>query len=262
MEVKGSQFSGWGKALLCFGATMVAMILVSAIFIPVDTESFWIQSVVRFVLALAFLLVFVVFRKSLPRKDVILKVQPSNAIITILTSLVCIAAFMLLQFAAIDLFVAMGYSPSLETFTIDSWGMYLMCVLVIAVFPAVLEELIFRGVIFNELKKHGTILAIVASSAMFAAFHLTLVQFVYQFILGVVFALVYLRTGNIMHAILLHFVNNFFIITYTFIAGNDYMSYTWNALTIVTAILLAIIGTFAIIGLVKSLKKENHARNK
>ena len=252
----------WGRACLCFALTIAAGLIVGLAFGPVfEDAGFWILGIVSMLMYLGYFLVFVMFRKTVERQDYLFRMKPTNAVISGALGLVCIAGFMLVQFAAIDLFALMGYDTGRDTpvTSINNFGRYVMAVFTMAVLPAVVEELIFRGVIFKEFKKHNVILAILASSLMFAAFHLTLVQFVYQFILGVVLAFVYMRTGNLIHAIILHFVNNFFIITYTFIAGSDQMLYCWDAMTIVTAILLAVVGTATIISLVVGLKKEAHA---
>jgi len=239
---------------------MVVSVVVSIVFSGVETNNFWVQSMTFIVMYLGYFLVFIAFRKTVKRHDYCFKLQPSNTLLTILLSFTCIAGFMLVQFAAIDLFRLMGQARATEPFRISGWGMFLMCVLVMAILPAIIEELLFRGVILKSLSQHGTVSAVLLSSLFFAMFHLSFTQLVYQFILGLVFALVYLRTKNLLYPILLHFVNNFFIVTYTFIAGSDYMPYAWNTYTIVTGILLCIVGAAAIIGLVSVLKKEDNAR--
>ena len=192
-----------------------------------------------------------------------------NFFISVMISLTCIAAFMLVQFAAIDLFKTLGNQRTGDPTVIKNFGKYCLCVLTMCILPAVLEELVFRLLLFKYILlkwipqpnfKYWTLAAILISSIAFAVYHWSFEQLVYQFFLGVIFANVFLRTGKIWFPIIVHFVNNFFIITYTFIAGNDYMPYSWDVYTIITAILLVIIGTVSIIGLVRLLRKEDYAR--
>lgn len=172
---------------------------------------------------------------------------------------------MLLQFVCIDFFRLIGLGTDSSTFYIDTWPKYLMCTLAMCVMPAVIEELLFRGIIFKSLKSDSAIkkpwVALVSGAILFAAFHLSFTQLVYQFILGLIFAGVFMKTGNLLYSMVAHFINNFFIITYTFIAGSDDMSYTWSGYTIITAILLIGVGALIIHSLIKSLKKEHNAHS-
>ena len=86
--------------------------------------------------------------------------------------------------------------------------------------PAVFEEVIFRGIFLYNLKKkgHGDISAVLISAAVFAAVHLTnivgnealavLIQAGYSFVIGMVFAAVYLKNGRISQVILAHFLTD------------------------------------------------------
>jgi len=171
---------------------------------------------------------------------------------------VCLGSFLLVQFAFVDLFKAQS-----DEITIKGWGQYLWFVFALAILPAVFEELVFRGLLFQWLRrifpKGRVIWAVIISAALFSAYHMSLAQTVYQFILGIIFAMVVLYSGKLVLAMLLHFVNNFFIITYVFIAGTDNLggAYSWGFVTVITMILLACLGIPIIIELVKSLKEKN-----
>ena len=84
-------------------------------------------------------------------------------------------------------------------------------VLLIGLMPAITEELLFRGFIFSAfLKNISPAMAIIISSAMFAAMHLSLLKFVPTFLLGVVFAYTVYKTKSLYSSMLLHFINNTF----------------------------------------------------
>lgn len=78
----------------------------------------------------------------------------------------------------------------------------------VAIIPPVVEELFFRGLVLQSLRKFGDGFAIVASSVLFGLFHGNFVQFVFAFIAGLVMALVVVRTGSLWTSILIHFLNN------------------------------------------------------
>lgn len=84
-------------------------------------------------------------------------------------------------------------------------------ILMIAVLPAIIEELLFRGLFLSSLLKHTRpSIAIFATSLMFAAMHLSLLKLFTTFILGSTFGYVVYKSKSIFPAIFLHFVNNSF----------------------------------------------------
>jgi len=83
--------------------------------------------------------------------------------------------------------------------------------LVAVVFAPLVEEIFFRGFLFQGLRqRYGWINAMLLSSAVFAAAHLDLVVLIPTFILGNVLAYVYHRSNSVWPGILLHFLINAF----------------------------------------------------
>lgn len=93
--------------------------------------------------------------------------------------------------------------------------------LVTASAPAIFEEVLFRGILIYNLKKKGTgaLPCLFISAALFAAAHLTnlvgldvvsvSVQVAYSFVVGMVFAAVYLKNNSILQVIVAHFLIDF-----------------------------------------------------
>ena len=183
----------------------------------------------------------------------------SDTYLTIILGFVCIATFLLLQNAVIEIFGLMGYSAPESNIILDGWHRFLIALIVVAVLPSVIEELLFRGLILHSLLPFGRWTAIILSSAMFSLFHLSPAQTVYQFIFGVVLALVYLRTRNMFVPMLLHFVNNATIITILFFGGDwaDGGYVNFGAMAIVSTFVLALAGTFVILKLIDAFGNRN-----
>ena len=83
-------------------------------------------------------------------------------------------------------------------------------IFLIAVIPAVCEELFFRGVVMkfaHSLFKRWW-LSVGISALVFAAFHTTISEFIPIFLAGLVLGWVYYATGSIWMNILLHFLFN------------------------------------------------------
>ncbi len=94
------------------------------------------------------------------------------------------------------------------------WGAFFKVVVV----APVIEELIFRGIILNGLRKnYPAITAVFISALLFSLFHLNPWQMPATFVLGLLLGWIVLRTRNILLAIIGHAMNNFlvlFIVTY------------------------------------------------
>ena len=81
--------------------------------------------------------------------------------------------------------------------------------LLVAVLPAVCEELMFRGFLLSAMEKHmkpQTVLLVAA--ALFGAYHMNMVQSLTTALLGYVIAYVSYHSRSIFPGMLMHFINN------------------------------------------------------
>jgi membrane protease YdiL (CAAX protease family) len=94
----------------------------------------------------------------------------------------------------------------------DNIGQLLLAILVIAVIPAFGEEIVFRGIIQNQLHRAtGNIhVSIFTAAILFSAMHLQFFGFVPRVLLGALFGYLYYWSGNLWFAVFAHFVNNCF----------------------------------------------------
>ncbi len=92
--------------------------------------------------------------------------------------------------------------------TIVNENSVIINLIIIALIPAIVEEFIFRGVIFNSYKKRNPFGAVLLSAFLFGLVHMNVNQFSYAFVIGVIFALLTYATGSIIPSIIAHFVIN------------------------------------------------------
>jgi uncharacterized protein len=98
----------------------------------------------------------------------------------------------------------------------------LLNLFLIAVLPAVGEELIFRGVfqkIFYSLFRSGH-LAIWFSAILFSTLHFQFFGFIPRLILGLVFGYLFYWSGSLWMPVISHFVNNAFPVILSYIQDN------------------------------------------
>ncbi|MDD4815575.1 MAG: CPBP family intramembrane metalloprotease [Clostridia bacterium] len=93
-------------------------------------------------------------------------------------------------------------------FDINSVSFLIVSIILLAGVPAIIEEFVFRGVIFQGLRKYGNWVAILGSSALFALVHLSAEQFIFPFLFGIIMAYIVLKTGSIFASMIIHFVAN------------------------------------------------------
>lgn len=82
---------------------------------------------------------------------------------------------------------------------------YFIC---IAIIPAITEEIAFRGVVLNFLRPYGDGFAVLISAILFGLVHGNFVQIPFAFIVGLVCAVLVVKTNSIIPSILLHLLNN------------------------------------------------------
>lgn len=89
------------------------------------------------------------------------------------------------------------------------------------------EEMVFRGVIYNRLRRlYNPPVGIVVSGLFFGAFHGNLVQGVYGACLGMLMAYLYERSGRFLIPLLFHAVANLAVYTTAHFAGVQEILFT------------------------------------
>lgn len=85
---------------------------------------------------------------------------------------------------------------------------FFMQVILLAVIPPLVEELVFRGIFFGSYRKAGMSGAAIMSGLIFGCFHLNINQGLYAFAIGIVFAYMVEATGSLWSSVIAHFAIN------------------------------------------------------
>jgi membrane protease YdiL (CAAX protease family) len=78
-----------------------------------------------------------------------------------------------------------------------------------AILVPILEELLFRKILCDRLLPLGEGYAIFISATIFGLTHGNLFQFFYAFAVGIIFGLIYVKTGRVIYTMLYHILLNF-----------------------------------------------------
>ena len=87
--------------------------------------------------------------------------------------------------------------------------------IIVPLFPAICEELLFRGVVMRGLEEKGLTFAVIFSSLLFALMHGSVGMIILQFLLGLAISIVVVITKNHLYGAIMHFSTNFFIGIFT-----------------------------------------------
>jgi uncharacterized protein len=116
----------------------------------------------------------------------------------------------------------------------DSVPELLFVILVVALVPAISEEVLFRGLVQRNFEfSFGLAGGGIAAGIIFGLYHLNPFSLVPLMVLGILFGLLVYKTGSILSAMVAHFVNNLTAILAVYIRGADsFVASEGNSITL------------------------------
>ena len=138
----------------------------------------------------------------------------------------------------IEFLARFGYQPTaIHLPSLDGAGLFGVLIAV-ALLPAVFEEIVFRGILLDGLRSFGRVGAILLCGGLFALYHQSPMQTLYQFCCGIAFALVAVRAGSVLPTVLAHFLNNALIIILTKFGISSFSMPLWIVIISVSVVCL------------------------
>lgn len=135
---------------------------------------------------------------------------------------------------------------------------YFISLISLVVLPAICEELLFRGLIFAGLKKHGKPFSILISTIMFCIYHMSISQTIYPILMGLLLGVIMYYEENIYYCIAIHLTNNFLSLTLSYFKINlIFQHWTYILLAIILFIAFIAIVLYFIIKNNKNLEKQH-----
>ena len=177
------------------------------------------------------------------------KLNISTVFICIGLGIVCVLGlYGLFEGCFGELFSIMGVETTPIPIPFDNFGWYVLYLLLFAIIPPFVEELVFRGMIFNGLKKGlGSVPAIFLSALFFALIHQNINQLLYPFVMGVIFALILDKTGNTFYTFLIHLFNNITTVTVEYLSTNGLININFDVNYIYVLVSLALAAVTGVI---------------
>ncbi len=158
-------------------------------------------------------LIFFRFTRQPVKRLLPIRTKPKYYLIGILLIFGLLFSLSSLNDLLVKLFELMGYKRK-ENILPDFTGWNVVpALIVIAVIPALAEEVLFRGIILNSSEdRTGSVQSVLLVGLCFSLYHGSVEQTVYQFICGCLFALLAVRSRSVAPSVVIHFINNALII--------------------------------------------------
>lgn len=151
-------------------------------------------------------------------------------------------------FAAIFIFgmvYSVAFPMAASGFCDKSIGSAVLTVVTSVIVPAVLEELLYRGLICRELTIHGGAFAVIISALLFGLAHFSFYTFPYAFVCGIILGFVYVKTGSVKYTVAIHFANNMLGYVFSMLSADmDKLDYTNMMMLTVIALGVLLLGAF------------------
>lgn len=168
-------------------------------------------------------------------------------------------------------FMNLGYNPDntipMQDKMSASFSSFILGLVIYALLPAIAEEIVFRGVIQKSiLSKYNGFTAIFVSTLLFVLMHGALQQTVYQLIMGIMLGYVACVGGSILYSIILHFLNNAFVLLFGCFNLVGYLSeetYYYNIYSMIFPVCLFMLGAILVgilFWVLKYLRTKNFFR--
>ena len=205
-NMKKGQMPGMGDAFLLLAVCLLGMFYLGSV--ASAKYGFWGVPIQQLIL-LVFTLGFAWYMKVDGKKLFSLKVPKAKAVIGSL--FLWAGSYLVMLVLTIPL--SKWFPTSLEQLELQNkmfaeqpvWAVFF----VVAICPAICEELLFRGFLFGTMKeKWKPAVAMVVSGVIFAAYHMSVIKLVTISVLGIALAYSVYCSKSLITSMLMHFCNN------------------------------------------------------
>lgn len=223
ITVTGANFVFLAFALLYLFFQFILIIL-AAVFGSdfANNNIYGILLVNEYVLILGPVLVYA-FKNKLNFKEVFkfnrLKIVP--AVLILLISVPAYFVALMLNYFVLFVLQFIGDIPSQPIPVPQNLPQLLVGILIIAVSPAICEEMLHRGILLKAYENRGSMKAVVITSIFFGIFHFDVTNLLGPIFLGLLIGYYVIRTNSIFAGMLAHFLNNTIAELLQYFARND-----------------------------------------
>ena len=166
---------------------------------------------------------------------------------------ILLAAILLLGSTLISMLgIRLGFSEANESIIGGIGAPNMLVLLVFAVIPALCEEIVFRGIIMSSYEPCGTFHAVIATSILFAAAHMSLEEFPVYFFASCVLCFVTYVSRSLVASIVIHSVYNIAVLTLSDYIGG--VAANLESFSLLFIVMLFLLWIFVIVALTEGTR--------
>ncbi len=195
------------KSKIFFSVLVLFYLIVSigASFLPESMRNYEVSIMLgQSIVAVPTILFFIVTKGKALKEISFKRIRISNILILILLTYLFVPVITFINSLSL-LFTDNKVNVMLSETSRNGFWLNL---LMVAVTPAIFEELAFRGIIYHGIKKQSMLAGMIMSALAFGLFHMNLNQFSYAVVMGILMILVVEATGSIFASMIVHFIIN------------------------------------------------------
>lgn len=204
------EFPGWRDLLSTAGVMVLSMLLASLVLglwaglrgVEVVTSK---MTFVCYLVQMLPVIGYIIYlrRKAGRGSAIHLGISQVNLPMVLWGVLLIIASGIVIE-PILGLFPTEGYDAVKDAIGLGGWA-----ILSAVVAAPIVEEILFRGLILESCRERfGRTTAVFVSAFLFGLIHIVPLQVVNAFVVGLILGYVYLKTGSLLSAMIIHAVNN------------------------------------------------------
>lgn len=212
----------------------------------------------QYILILLPVILYVLLTKQKFKKVLRLnKVNPLQILIAFLLAVVSQPIIVLIDVVIQSL---IGGGGQMQMPMGQSYGIW-MSLFVIALTPAICEEVLMRGAVLSGHRNVKLWKAAILNGVLFGLFHNNFGQLFYATAFGIILTFVVVLTDSIYPSIIMHFIMNGLSVLMDFYPNSTYVKFTtWYESNLAILIPIGIVSLAAVVGLLIWLKKISVAK--
>lgn len=204
--------TGANIVFLIFAVIFLVYQIVSAMILGGDffTKNIYLVVLINeyIVIALPVIVYLLIKKANFKETFRIRKLKPLHALLVFFISVAAYPVAMMLNNIMVYFLQFIGNIPSQPIPIPQNISELLVGILVIAVSPAICEEMLHRGLLLSAYEIRGSMKAVVITALFFGVFHFDLTNFLGPIFLGLLIGYYVIRTNSIFAGVLAHFTNN------------------------------------------------------
>lgn len=172
-----------------------------------DTGINFVQAILSSQMLLVLIPVLSVFRNNTDvTRTYRLYPVPAGAVVWVVLAGICIYPAVNIINAISQVFIPTPVDSDI-LYNMSSYP-FPVTLFIVAILPAVCEEVVFRGFIFGGYRNNGFLRATIVSSLLFSLFHLDFSKIAFTFVVGIFLCFIVEATGSLISSMICHGILN------------------------------------------------------